>query len=200
MKVEIPDFVLKNNAKESDWIEEHDLLKIVGDPCPYHKKNQEDWWLLNYKIRNLFSDIEREIRELTRTGKKPSIKCISWTHMAKRLRCDRGTLQHKKRITWVKSRRESIEKLIKELNSLEEKKEAEIDEIEELKIKLNKSRNTAAELYKKYNEAIARNKDLTRLIGKREEKIDELYKTIEQVQDQYKSNAQQIAKTIYLHK
>ncbi len=179
MKEAVPAFVFKHAACEKDWISEHDTLTTFGLTLPFNETNQEDWWLLNHKIRQAFDGIEKEVKSLIQAGSFPRKSIISWVQLAKRLDCDRANFTHPKRIQWTTKRRKAIEELIKNTKKNVEYKEEEItNAITSLQDRLDKQRSQTAHWFEKYKEKEAISNEMLTLLENKSIEIEELNRII----------------------
>jgi hypothetical protein len=174
----VPEFVLSHGASIIDWIEQDDRLFVENQTLPYHKRNQQDWWLLNKKIRDSFNEIEHEIKHLAALESSISVRLVSWSSLSHKLSCDRATLKHPKRYYWVNAKREQMLQLIKEANKQEgtslNATHPEVSELAQLKANLFAQRTQTALWYDKYLSSEDLVAQLKRLLVVRDARIKQL--------------------------
>jgi hypothetical protein len=173
-----PDTSVSSGRLPSDWIEQHDKLPVSERAFIYHERNQQDWWEQNKRIRKLLLEVETVIKALIRAGEAPSVRMLSWSQLARRIGCDRATLQHVRRYHWVNEQRNQLLSLLhgakEQKNVANDKAEKRLSEVERLKMSLQNQRDQTAVWYAKCMGLEEQITLLERLLAKREEKIEEL--------------------------
>ncbi|GAB3241745.1 hypothetical protein GCM10027346_37520 [Hymenobacter seoulensis] len=170
-----PEFVFRHGGSASDWVDQHDRLRAEAQSFAYYERNQLDWWKQNKQIRDLFIDVEQEVRSSIKAGKIPSIRILSWVQLARRLSCDRATLKHDRRYHWINDRRLMLLTLIQQARE-ESKIVAEpaitkLSEMEQLKVSLQQQRTQTAIWYDKYLRLEQRYEELLRVLAVRKKQL-----------------------------
>lgn len=165
-------------GQHPDWIELHDKLPVDERGFEYHKRNQQDWWKQNKRIRQVLREVEAELKTLIRTGKVPSVRIVSWTKLANRIGCNRATLQQVRRRHWVNEWQNQLLSLLvtakEQKNVVHDQAEAKLSEVKSLKISLQKQRDQTAIWFNKCIGLDAQVADLERLLLRQEKKMEEL--------------------------
>jgi len=178
MRLDIPKIIIAKFGPSPDWVEKDDRLPMDSQGLAFYERNQLDWWEQNVRIRTFLSALEKEIILLIKSKKDPSIRLVSWLQMARKLGCDRITLKHHRRFSWIDAKRTYLLTLIadakKQKKGIDLSIAPAVSEINQLKEKLHSQRNQTALFYDKCIGLEEQIETLKRLLNSREEKIKQL--------------------------
>jgi len=171
----VPEFVIRMGGTPDEWIERDDRLNAENENLGFNERNQLDWWIQNRKIRVFLTELAKLVEGKIRRGESPSKRLISWSYIARELKCDRATLKHPRRYQWVRARQTQLLSLIEESASrraeLQAVSEPGISDIDRLNMQLATQRTQTARWYDKCVNLEHQVAQLRRLLAIRNAKI-----------------------------
>jgi hypothetical protein len=108
--LDIPKKIIDELEKDQEniWIEKHDRLQSYTEFTTLNNENQYKLWKKNCAIRKAFSEISKDIIDMREKGSEVSKRVVGWSEIARKAQCDRNTLKHPIRLSWVTEQREKL--------------------------------------------------------------------------------------------